>query len=390
MKAKQKATQKNKFSLKTALRLITIIALSLALLNIRGGTVNAASTTGGVLPLSSSQVNNSLSNFSSNGFIFQDAPAGDWVTTHDTSKFTQYGVGYGIDSSAICNGATISQISFALTDTGNLGAHQMSIFGLSDSNQNAQLLPISSNVGPGSIINANAVNDSYILPYGDSSVISSGTNSFTITYDFSSGPLSSADLSRLIMVSMHVIESSSGGGANMSAITTLPVATITYDDSACYYPIATDPDSATTSISMPVTMNILGNDTGSNLKITKIDGQSISTGQTINLSNGSGVVTLNSDGTITFTPADGFSGQSNFPYSISDGTNEIDTGVVNITVSGGAVPVYSSGNDSSASTKTNGLKTLANTGTSLILALNLSLMMVISGFCVSRFTKNKS
>ena len=112
------------------------------------------------------------------------------------------------------------------------------------------------------------------------------------------------------------------------------LATVTYDNSSCPV-VATDPDISTTPSSTPVTINVLGNDTGTGLSVSKIDGQDVVAGQTITLTNGSGTVTLNNDGTITFTPAAGFTGESMFSYSITDGASTVDTGVVRITVAAG-------------------------------------------------------
>jgi hypothetical protein len=173
--------------------------------------------------------------------------------------------------------------------------------------------------------------------------------------------------------------------------------TLSYPDnmSDCSYaspssPPATEPDTSTTPPLTPVTLNILSNDTGSNLTITKIDNQSITPGQTITLSNGSGTVTLNTDGTITFTPANGFTGQSNFSYSISDGTTEIGTGVVVITVSEDAVPTATNTttNNTNNPTANTNKPTLAKTGSNLRLILTLSIVAVVLGLSLKNFAKN--
>ncbi len=137
---------------------------------------------------------------------------------------------------------------------------------------------------------------------------------------------------------------------------------ITYDNSSCPSPIATDPDASSTTPGTPVSINLLGNDTGSGISVSKIDGQTISSGQTITLSNGSGTVTLNPDNTIIFTPASGFTGTSNFSYSITDGSQTIDTGVVVVTVTASTSTTPTNPSAISVSTKTDGTSTLANTG----------------------------
>ena len=148
--------------------------------------------------------------------------------------------------------------------------------------------------------------------------------------------------------------------------TTYPTLTLTYDDSSCPV-ISPSPDTSTTLPSTPVTINVLGNDGGSNLKVSKIDGQDIVIGQTITLTNGSGTVKLNTDGTITFTPTSTFTGESSFSYSITDGTSTVDNGTVKVTVASATAPepVTPSQNNPTSTTKTNTASTkpmLANTG----------------------------
>jgi uncharacterized repeat protein (TIGR01451 family) len=71
-----------------------------------------------------------------------------------------------------------------------------------------------------------------------------------------------------------------------------------------------------TAINTPVKLNILTNDSvPSGSKITSINGQPITTGQTVTVPNGT--VTLNSDGTITVTPNNGYLGEIKFPYEIT-------------------------------------------------------------------------
>jgi hypothetical protein len=126
------------------------------------------------------------------------------------------------------------------------------------------------------------------------------------------------------------------------------------------------PDNIMTEPGTPVTFSILANDTdpdGDQLFITEIDGQSITPGQTITLSDGSGSLRLNSDMTVTFTPVDNFSGQTSFSYVVSDGT-DTRTGTVTILVelsSGNNTdPANSDGNDAVSDSSTN----LAETGSS--------------------------
>ncbi|SCA57729.1 putative Outer membrane adhesin like proteiin [Candidatus Terasakiella magnetica] len=99
-------------------------------------------------------------------------------------------------------------------------------------------------------------------------------------------------------------------------------------------PIAVD-DISTTDEDQPVVINLLGNDTdldGDTLSITKIDGQDIVAGETITLSDGSGTVTLNDDGTVTYDPADDLAGDVDFSYTISDGQGGTDTATATVSI----------------------------------------------------------
>ena len=110
---------------------------------------------------------------------------------------------------------------------------------------------------------------------------------------------------------------SDGKGANASAkldITVTPVndVPVAVDDT---YSIAED-------AATPLTLNPLNGDTdidGDNLTITAINGTNLTPGvaQTIAVTNGT--VNVAADGTITFTPNAGFTGEIKFPYTVSDG-----------------------------------------------------------------------
>ncbi|MBO6949191.1 MAG: tandem-95 repeat protein, partial [Rhodospirillales bacterium] len=85
-------------------------------------------------------------------------------------------------------------------------------------------------------------------------------------------------------------------------------------------PVAVD-DFATTNEDTPVTLDLLDNDSdldGDDLTITQIDGQDVNPGDTVDV--GFGTVTLNEDGTATFTPDENWNGTETFDYTITDGT----------------------------------------------------------------------
>ena len=149
---------------------------------------------------------------------------------------------------------------------------------------------------------------------------------------------------------------------------------LTYDDSGCFVPLSTEPDIFSTPAGASITINVLGNDGGSNLTISKIDSQNIVVGQTITLSNGSGTVKLNPDGTITFTPAVGFFGESLFSYSITDGSSTVDTGVVRVAV----VEDITSNTSNTENIKlANSTNTLAKSGQNKTALITISILMIV-------------
>ena len=87
-------------------------------------------------------------------------------------------------------------------------------------------------------------------------------------------------------------------------------------------PIAKD-DSAMTDEGQAVKINVLGNDSDP-------DGDAINVSSLEDAGNGS--VSLNNDGTVTYTPDAGFVGKDSFEYHISDGNGGIDTASVHIDV----------------------------------------------------------
>lgn len=84
-------------------------------------------------------------------------------------------------------------------------------------------------------------------------------------------------------------------------------------------PTATN-DTATTNEDTPVAISVLTNDTGTGISVTTVGTPS------------HGTATINTDGTVTYTPAADYNGSDSFPYTITDGSNQTASATVNITV----------------------------------------------------------
>ncbi|MEM7474764.1 MAG: DUF4347 domain-containing protein, partial [Planctomycetota bacterium] len=83
-----------------------------------------------------------------------------------------------------------------------------------------------------------------------------------------------------------------------------------------------------------VIINVLDNDEvpDGGAVVTQVDGQSISAGQTINLSSGQGTVRLESDGTLTYSAAATATGTIQFTYTVADGDGDDSQGTVYVSV----------------------------------------------------------
>ncbi|WP_160167686.1 DUF4347 domain-containing protein [Methylomonas sp. MK1] len=90
-------------------------------------------------------------------------------------------------------------------------------------------------------------------------------------------------------------------------------------------------DSVTTNEDTPVTFDPLANDTfeNSGRYISAIDGINISSGQTVAITDGN--VTLNANGTLTFTPTANSNGATSFSYSVTSG-GATETATVAVTI----------------------------------------------------------
>jgi len=87
-------------------------------------------------------------------------------------------------------------------------------------------------------------------------------------------------------------------------------------------PVAVD-DEALTTENMPVTIDVLANDTDA-------DGDPLTVAN-VNYS-GAGLVVVNADNTVTYTPEASFTGTDSFTYTVNDGTVDGNTATVTITV----------------------------------------------------------
>ncbi len=100
-------------------------------------------------------------------------------------------------------------------------------------------------------------------------------------------------------------------------------ATVTVTVADNNHPPVANNDSSTTSVNTPVNIDILDNDSDQ-------DGDTLTVTSVTQGSNGT--VTINSDGTVTYTPNSGFTGTDTFTYTISDGNGGTDTATVTVTI----------------------------------------------------------
>ncbi|PSB09771.1 hypothetical protein C7B62_12030 [Pleurocapsa sp. CCALA 161] len=101
-------------------------------------------------------------------------------------------------------------------------------------------------------------------------------------------------------------------------------------------------DQVSTNEDNPTNDNVITNDLGDGLSVSKVNGVAANVGKKVNLPSGA-LVTLNSDGTFTYNPNSKFEslnlGQTatdTFSYEIKDSKNNVSTATVTMTINGAA------------------------------------------------------
>ena len=120
-------------------------------------------------------------------------------------------------------------------------------------------------------------------------------------------------------------ELGAGAGANPTTITVLPGETKSAGKDGLYLPkpIAVD-DIYNTQLNTPVVINPLGGDS-TGTTITSINGVALTAGVTQIIIVPNGTLTIDATGKITFTPTNGFTGTTAFPYVITDAYGQTTT-----------------------------------------------------------------
>ncbi|WP_432695480.1 Ig-like domain-containing protein [Marinobacterium sp. YM272] len=141
---------------------------------------------------------------------------------------------------------------------------------------------------------------------------SSSTISFTIT-----SPVDTAE-------TFYGLDFAASSGSYSSTLSTMVVIEGQVDTGTTNSAPVAKNDGASTSYETPVTIAVLSNDSdpdGDALSITSVSGVN-------------GQAKINANGTLTFTPATGFSGIETFTYSISDGQGGSSSASVSVSVAG--------------------------------------------------------
>lgn len=321
------------------MKIVPAVLISLLVIALVPLTASAASVTTTYLPATSYT--------DMGGGLLQDpgSSTADW-TSSSGSDFGEIIV-YEYDvSSTICSQAIIENVSVLISNASFSGGYDQYTTDHGEEDGIAGILVFYDVFGTPTQLTTNSVQDGYDFGWVAPNTIGRGKIDGTpngpivdgaIQGLFDAGSLAYTSLDFQVLVQHSYAETVNGNNLGVGTLTTsAPLIAVTYDNSACpNTPPTTDPDTASTTPGKAVTITILSNDSdsdGDTLSVTKIDNQDITSGQTITLSNGSGTVTLNDDGTITFIPEDGYTGTSTFTYTISDGRGGTQDGSVTIEV----------------------------------------------------------
>jgi len=118
------------------------------------------------------------------------------------------------------------------------------------------------------------------------------------------------------------------------------------EDTVNNNPVAVN-DNATTNEGTTITIDLVSND-------SDIDGDMLTVTSVDNTSANGNMIVNNGNGTITYTPASGFSGNDNFSYTVSDGNGNDDTATVMVTVTPAPTPDGTSGGGTGGSGSNSG------------------------------------
>lgn len=156
--------------------------------------------------------------------------------------------------------------------------------------------------------------------------VDQATNTVNWTFAANDGEVENLAAGQTITQSYVItIDDGHGGTANQTVTVTI---TGTNDR-----PVA-NADAVSTNEDAAVTFDVRTNDTdvdGSVLTVTHIQGSAIATGGSVILSDG-GRVTLNGNGSLTYTPAANASGERTFNYTVRDAAGGTATSSVSVTV----------------------------------------------------------
>ena len=260
--------------------------------------------------------------------LSSNAPAG-WTATFDAASLTlDPGASASADltvtspTSAIDGYYDIDAVATNAAASTHSGSHQVTYVVSAPVNQAPNALDDGASTDEDtSVVIPILANDSD--PDGDAlvitAVVESGNGTCTENGD---GSLTYTPAPGFNGTDVFTYSISDGKGGSASASVTVQVAAV--NDA----PIAIA-DSAATGKATPVTLDLLSNDSDP-------DGDSLSLASVGQAANGS--VVDNGDGSVTYTPVNGFTGDDGFAYTVSDGNGGSAGAEVAVTVSGPNTP----------------------------------------------------